>query len=132
MEDLREVGRPFSLKRIRPTDFKSWMSIPQLLRAGQWRSSDLQLYLELRRQEVQAVASVLIEASEEHTCLTSRTSYRRLAGTRNPKVTGPWPSAEGLLLLPLGLAAVGAFWVSSGENSGRKVPAEIESFGDEI
>ena len=40
-------------------------SFSQLLRSGQWRSSAYQLYLDLGREEANAMASVLVEGSDD-------------------------------------------------------------------
>ena len=40
-------------------------SSSQLLRSGQWHSSDYEPYLDLGREESRVAASMLIEASEE-------------------------------------------------------------------
>ena len=40
-------------------------SFPQLLRSGQWRSSAYQLYLDLGHEEASAVASVLVDGSDD-------------------------------------------------------------------
>ena len=39
-------------------------SLAQLIRAGQWHSSAYMLYLALGVEEAQAIASILVEASE--------------------------------------------------------------------
>ena len=40
-------------------------SFSQLLRSGQWRSAAYQLYLDLGREEANAMASVLVEGSDD-------------------------------------------------------------------
>ena len=40
-------------------------SLAQLLRSGHWRSSAFQLYLDFRREESRAMASILIDASDD-------------------------------------------------------------------
>ena len=40
-------------------------SFPQLLRSGQWRSSAYQLFLDLGHEEASAMASVLVEGSDD-------------------------------------------------------------------
>ena len=40
-------------------------SFSQLLRSGQWHSSAYQLYLDLGHEEAAAMASVLVEASDD-------------------------------------------------------------------
>ena len=40
-------------------------SFSQLLRSGQWRSSAYQLYLDLGHEEASAMASVLVEGSDD-------------------------------------------------------------------
>ena len=46
-------------------DLEAGGAFYQLLRAGQWRSSAYQLYLDLSFEESKAVASILVEASDD-------------------------------------------------------------------